>query len=536
MTPCHTAAQRYLAMGLHPIPARGKIPAVAWKEYQHAAPHADQIDVWWEHDETLNVGLVIGRGLIVVDLDGPGAEGLLHNANIALPKDAPRVKTGNGFHVYLAVEELIGDRIGLLTAPQGGKPQVDVRGIGFVVAPPSRHPNGQTYEWLVPIGERPVPAAPSALLSLLRAPKLGPEPARSPGHGWVAEALAGVGEGLRDVTCTKLAGYLIGKGLDRETVAVMLIEGFARNCTPPLSPADVRKCVDSIARKHGVTGDEERTVVPRPLSAVLDQLVVEMHSRPTGIVEPPYPALREFLSGGFYPGELVYIGARPGTGKTAFGLEIARRSAKRGVASLFISREMLNVALARRMVAQEARVRASALRRSALDSTEESRVAATLPRMKQWPVYLSDEAVSISEMVEMVASWAQPHPLGLVIVDYLQLVRAPREIRERRLQVEAVSQSLKTLAIQFKLPVLCLSSLARLSQGEARPTLASLRESGELEHDADVVLLLHREATHAETECIVAKNRDGQLGIAHLTFAATFVSFEETSTRENGEA
>jgi replicative DNA helicase len=162
----------------------------------------------------------------------------------------------------------------------------------------------------------------------------------------------------------------------------------------------------------------------------------------------------------------------------------------------------------------------------------------TITKLGSYPIWLLDEAVSLDEITAVVTGWRETTALGLLIVDYLQLVRAPRGIRERRLQVEHVSQALKTLAVQCQIPVLCLSSLARALDGakEHRPTLASLRESGELEHDADVVLLLHREPRQSETECIVAKNRDGAVGLARLVFRPLFVSFAEAATRDGEDA
>lgn len=527
MTPCHEAARRYLAMGFHPIPASGKVPAVPWKPYQDEAPHSDQIDEWWTRWPDANVGLVIGHGAIVVDLDGKNAEGLLHLAGIALPKTAPRVRTGGGQHVYLSTPESVGDRIGLF-ADSREKRQVDIRGLGFVVAPPSRHPSGAIYEWIVPL-ILPLPEAPAPLLEAIRRPKTAPALAKSEGD-WVVAALAGTEQGRRDDTCTRLAGYLLGRGLEAQLVEAIIRESFARQCVPPFPDVDVRKCVQSIARRHSVDGTIDRTITALPLSHVITHITNGDRPEP---IASPFPSLNVFLGGGFFPGELVFIGSRPGVGKTALGLEIARRAAKLGTTVLFVSREMVNAAIARRLIAQEARVSASSLRTGRLAGGEEYAVASTLPRLARLPIWLTDEAVSIKEITDLLSLWPNAEPVGLLVVDYLQLVRAPREIKERRLQVEAVSQTLKTLALQFRIPVVCLSSLARPGGDgtERRPTLASLRESGELEHDADVVLLLHRAPMKSETECIVAKNRDGRQGTARLTFRSEFVSFEEPSER-----
>jgi replicative DNA helicase len=194
---------------------------------------------------------------------------------------------------------------------------------------------------------------------------------------------------------------------------------------------------------------------------------------------------------------------------------------------------MLTMALTRRLLAQDARVRASALKTGQVEPGEWWQIDQALPRLKALPVWMTDEAVSIGEIERAVTAAAVP--LQLLVVDYLQLVRAPRDIRDRRLQVEAVSQALKTLAVSAHLVVVCLSSLARSQDKEQRPTLASLRESGELEHDADVVLLLHRLPMQAETECIVAKNRDGRQGIVSLMFRHEFVTFDEPSPRTANE-
>jgi replicative DNA helicase len=185
------------------------------------------------------------------------------------------------------------------------------------------------------------------------------------------------------------------------------------------------------------------------------------------------------------------------------------------------------------MVSQEGGLRASALRSGRLSDEDKAEFTLTTQRLARLPIWLSDDAVSLAEVTGLVSGWSESSPLGLLVVDYLQLVRAPRDIRERRLQVEAVSQGLKTLALQAKIPVLCLSSLSRPPQEtkDKRPGLSSLRESGELEHDADVVLLLHREYDKASTECIVAKNRDGRQGIVSLIFRPETVSFDEASPR-----
>lgn len=536
--PFLAAAHRYRDLGYHPIPcAPGeKRPLVAWKDFQTTQPTADQVEAWWARTPDANVALVLGRGCFAVDLDGgSAAEALLANAGIALPSDAPRSRTGGGYHVFLSSYIPIPDRVGLLST-DGGKPQVDIRGIGIVVAPPSIHPNGARYEWMVPLCETP-PRASQDLLGLIATSPAGVSAATSnPKAGgnrfWVADAIGGIAHGQRDAICTQLAGYFLGKGIDVETVIAVLCSSFAPNCQPPFPVRDVEKCVRSIARRESVDGTD-RATMPQHISDVLTEFSAALAAGPSPTLATPFPTLNLFLNGGFGPGELIFLGARPGVGKTALGLEFARGSALHAGtgAILIVSREMTNLALARRLVAQDGRVRASALKRSTLNDAEQWNVERSVERMKACPLYFSDDAVSLEEIQVMVATMAAEAPLALVVVDYLQLIRAPREIRERRHQVEAISQGLKTLALQYRVPVLCLSSLSRASNDDRNkpPTLSSLRESGELEHDADVILLLHRQYHEEATTCTVAKNRDGRVGTVHLLFRSDFVAFDEAS-------
>jgi hypothetical protein len=287
---------------------------------------------------------------------------------------------------------------------------------------------------------------------------------------------------------------------------------------------------------------------PRPaaatsvhLSTVLDELTASLERPETPTVTTPFVELTNMLYGGLAAGELVYVGAFAGVGKTSLLLEFARHVAKHGKAVLVFSREMTNMALARRLVAQEARVSAGALKRGVLGDGDRWALATYLPKMRQFPIWLNQVAVSLAEFEQEVARFASSPPLGLIIIDYLQLVRAAFESRgrrDRRLEIEEVSRGLKEVALRYRLPVICASSMARPPRGpagkkppERRPEIDMLRESGELEHDADIVLLLHRSFGDDHAECKVAKNRDGRVGIVRLLFRADFVAFDEPTER-----
>lgn len=252
-----SAARDYLAMGFHPIPVayRAKNPTVDWKKYQTEPPTDQDLVAWFGNGQPKNIALVLGRGVVAIDLDGERAGDLLTAASIELPQLAPRSRTANGYHVLLDAPSDVGDRVALLKTvdkqPGGKKPaaQVDVRGVGIIVAPPSVHASGHIYSWSVrPTGLDDVPRIPDRLLDLIRNPSISREDA--PGASqWIAEALRGVGEGERDATCTRLAGYFLGEGIPRDIVRETL-RGWAGRCRPPFPAEQVDKCVTSVDRKE----------------------------------------------------------------------------------------------------------------------------------------------------------------------------------------------------------------------------------------------------------------------------------------------
>jgi replicative DNA helicase len=247
-------------------------------------------------------------------------------------------------------------------------------------------------------------------------------------------------------------------------------------------------------------------------------------------IDTPWPALNNILGGGLAGGELVFLGARPGMGKTAAALEIARRAGHHGKSVFIVSREMRKLAIGLRMLSQEGPVHATAVRKRDFHVAQQLTIDAALERLEELPILVTHAELTVDDIRRVVGILADEAPVGLVVVDYLQLIDAPPGINERRFQVEAVSKGLKALTTDHNLPVLCLSSLARPTDNKA-PTLASLRESGNLEHDADTVILLHRpQELEPKTHWIVAKSRYGRTGLVELFFRGDFLRFEDTTT------
>ena len=255
---------------------------------------------------------------------------------------------------------------------------------------------------------------------------------------------------------------------------------------------------------------------------------------PTGI------AALDGLVGGLHRGELTVLAGRPSSGKTALAIQIAARAARQGTRALVFSLEMSRGQIGRRMIADDANVDAGKLRVAPPrdDAATWRAITGSVARMGAWPGLICDDALQghagICAEARRVA--AQDGGLGLVVVDYVQLMRAPPRAETREQAVAENTRAMKALARELDAPVLLLAQLSRRVEqrgADARPLLSDLRESGSIEADADVVLFLHREAARefaarnggAELAMIVAKNRNGPTGTVSAWFDARHVRF-----------
>lgn len=256
--------------------------------------------------------------------------------------------------------------------------------------------------------------------------------------------------------------------------------------------------------------------------------VQEEWEHPKPVISTPFPGLDYLMLGGFRPGELTILGARPGMGKSALALEMTRHVARHGHPVLFVSREMSGEALARRLLAQEGRLDAGTLRTG--KHTDWTRVTAAINRVYGLPAYITERPRTVQAITQAVR---EVPSCAFVVVDYLQILSAPG-VKDRRQQVETISAGLKQMALECKVPVFVLSSLSRPDSKakQTAPGMASLRDSGALEHDADTVMLLHREPKQLHTLCTIVKNRDALVGDVDLIFRPESVAFEELMSEE----
>ena len=242
------------------------------------------------------------------------------------------------------------------------------------------------------------------------------------------------------------------------------------------------------------------------------------------------------LTNGLHPGQMVVIAARPAMGKSALALDIARAaSVKAGLTCVLFSLEMSRNEITMRLLSAEARVPLHAMRTGQLGEDDWTRLARRMSEVVDAPLFIDDSPnMSMVEIRSKCRRLKQRHDLKLVIVDYLQLMSSPKRVENRQQEVSELSRSLKLLAKELQVPVVALAQLNRGPElrSDKRPLLADLRESGSIEQDSDVVILLHREDAYepespraGEADLIVAKHRNGPTATVTVAFQGHYSRF-----------
>lgn len=273
------------------------------------------------------------------------------------------------------------------------------------------------------------------------------------------------------------------------------------------------------------------------------ELIEAIHSKNISSFSVPtgFYGLDEML-GGFQKSDLIIIAARPSMGKTAFALSAARNSAiDHDVPIGIFSLEMSAMQLATRLISAEARIDAHSVRTGRFKAEEGAKISRTVHKLSKAPIYIDDTpGLTVLEMRAKARRLKVEKNVGLVIVDYLQLMSSSRTMESREREISTISRSLKGLAMELKIPVIALSQLNRAveSRTDKRPMLSDLRESGSIEQDADVVLFLYRpevydikqtqdgESTEGYAEIIISKQRNGPTGEVKMRFIKNYARFE----------
>jgi len=250
------------------------------------------------------------------------------------------------------------------------------------------------------------------------------------------------------------------------------------------------------------------------------------------------------LTSGFQPSDLIIIAARPSMGKTSFALDIARHASMHAnVCTAIFSMEMSKEQLSLRMLCAESRVDSQKVRTGYLAKSDWPKLTAAAGRLSEAKLFIDDSpALSSLDVRARTRRLAAEHPLGLIIIDYLQLMQGRSQTESRQLEVSEISRGLKALAKEMNIPVVALSQLSRAveSRTDKRPMLADLRESGAIEQDADVVAFIYRDEVYnpegddiGTAEILIRKQRNGPIGDVKLQFEKQFTRFYNLKKEDN---
>jgi len=306
--------------------------------------------------------------------------------------------------------------------------------------------------------------------------------------------------------------------------------------------ADLDEIVNKAQQEiYGVT-EQRASEDFAPLSDIMEGALDEIESisnrsgQMTGV--PTGFADLDALTQGLHPGQMVIIAARPAIGKSTLGLDLARScSIRNGLASVIFSLEMSRNEITMRLLSAEARVALHHMRAGTMTDEDWAKMARRMGEVSAAPMFIDDSPnMSMMEIRAKCRRLKQRHDLRLVIIDYMQLMShgGSRRAENRQQEVSELSRSLKLLAKEIEVPVIAISQLNRgpEQRTDKRPMMSDLRESGSLEQDADVVILLHREDAYerespraGEADLIVAKHRNGPTATITVAFQGHYSRF-----------
>ena len=283
-----------------------------------------------------------------------------------------------------------------------------------------------------------------------------------------------------------------------------------------------------------VEGASRKAPAPSILSFgdVIGEVITEAQA-PTHGLKTGF-GLFDFLTGGLRPGELILIAARPSHGKTTLAMQMAFKVARQGVPVAVFSLEMRRVQLVQRLMAAIASVPAANIRDGHLSEQEWDRLTDWGARVSSAPLWIDDTPELTPADIRSRIMRLHDKP-GLVVIDYIQLLRANEKAENRVQEIASVSRGVKAIAKTLGVPVLCAAQLNRQAEGRADgiPDLADLRESGQLEQDSDVVAFIHRPrmkdpaSANDRAQIRIAKNRMGARGDFELAFSEPYVRFTD---------
>jgi replicative DNA helicase len=303
---------------------------------------------------------------------------------------------------------------------------------------------------------------------------------------------------------------------------------------------DADDIVDAAQAEVYAVTDKRTSEDYLPLSAIMESALDEIEaigSRGGEMVGVP-TGFADFdeLTNGLHPGQMIVVAARPAVGKSTLGLDFARSAAiKNNLATCIFSLEMSRTEITMRLLSAEARVALHHMRTGKLTDDDWTRLARRMGEVSNAPLFIDDSPnMSMMEIRAKCRRLKQRHDLKLVIIDYLQLMQSGKRVESRQQEVSEFSRALKLLAKELEVPVIAISQLNRgpEQRTDKKPQMSDLRESGSIEQDADMVVLLHREELYerespraGEADFIVAKHRNGPTATITVAFQGHYSRF-----------
>jgi replicative DNA helicase len=311
--------------------------------------------------------------------------------------------------------------------------------------------------------------------------------------------------------------------------------GYAAEGDPSELVNDAQVEIFAIGRSAGA---QDAMVLRDAVEIAVKEMDDQAKSAKEGLDIPTGFRELDDVTNGLHPGQLILIAARPGLGKSTLALDFARSAALRShVPTVFFSLEMSATEISQRLMSAETSVPLSAIRKSKdLQSEGWKRINTLQPKLDDIPLYIDDSPnLTLSEIRAKCRRLKSQYGIKLVIIDYLQLMTSGKKVENRQQEVSEFSRSLKLLAKELEVPIVALSQLNRgpESSPDKKPQLSHLRESGSLEQDADIVLLLHRERfaeqgeNRNDAEIHIAKHRNGEMRVLQVLFEGHYSRFSD---------
>ncbi len=338
------------------------------------------------------------------------------------------------------------------------------------------------------------------------------------------------------------------------------------NCTEVIkesydSTTDAYDVLDEAEQRIFDLANQKSKSSAQPVADILKDTLAyleDMRGKKYGITGVPTGLAVDQMTAGWQNGDLVIIAARPSMGKTAFVLTAARNAAMhpdenlRAPVAIF-SLEMSNQSLVQRLLTMEARVRADEARKGTLNDESFKDLIEAAGRLFSANIFIDDTpAITLMELRTKCRRLKSEHNIGMIVVDYLQLMQgSSKDTGSREQEIASISRGLKSLAKELDIPVIALSQLSRAVEqrgGDKRPQLSDLRESGSIEQDADIVMFLYRpeyygitttaegQSTAGLAEVIIGKQRNGPVGSKMLYFVKDYARFENLTSSDSGAA